>query len=370
MPERSTILDLAPAPGNPRNSEGAFLDLKDGRILFAYSRYVGSSADDHAYAEIAGIFSSDGGKTFSEPRILAKPESASDSEPEETNCMSVSLMRMRNGDIGLFYLVKHRGVSSEYVLRRSSDEGETWSEPIRCVSPLYRGYYVVNNDRVLRCENGRLIVPAAWHPSTMLYHNQPDHVDGRSTVVFCASDDDGYTWRQVSDQVGLPGGGHTNTGLQEPGITELGGGTLYAYFRTDLGRQYESVSIDGGESWFAPRPSGFTAPESPLLIKKNPYSGKYIAVWNPVPGYPGKAHHDSKTGPWTGGRNPLVMAESSDGVHFISPQVLEDNPDAGFCYPAMHFTGEKSMLLAYCCGGVEASDASCLVRTRISTVNW
>jgi hypothetical protein len=31
------VLELPPGPGNPRNSEGAFVTLKDGRILFVYS---------------------------------------------------------------------------------------------------------------------------------------------------------------------------------------------------------------------------------------------------------------------------------------------------------------------------------------------
>ena len=31
-------LELPPGPNNPRNSEGAFMPLKDGRIMFAYSR--------------------------------------------------------------------------------------------------------------------------------------------------------------------------------------------------------------------------------------------------------------------------------------------------------------------------------------------
>ena len=88
-------------PENPRNSEGAILTLNDGRIAFAYSRYRGESGDDHAYCEIALITSSDNGVTWSEPRILAKP----DFSKNEDNYMSVSLMRMANGDVGLFHLV-------------------------------------------------------------------------------------------------------------------------------------------------------------------------------------------------------------------------------------------------------------------------
>jgi len=42
-------LELRHKRNNPRNSEGAFITLADGRILFAYSRYYGSSwsDDDH-----------------------------------------------------------------------------------------------------------------------------------------------------------------------------------------------------------------------------------------------------------------------------------------------------------------------------------
>ena len=29
----NTVLELPPVKGNPRNSEGAFIELKDGRIM-------------------------------------------------------------------------------------------------------------------------------------------------------------------------------------------------------------------------------------------------------------------------------------------------------------------------------------------------
>ena len=44
------VLQLPPNPGNPRNSEGGFVTLRDGRILFVYTRYYGESWDDHAPA--------------------------------------------------------------------------------------------------------------------------------------------------------------------------------------------------------------------------------------------------------------------------------------------------------------------------------
>lgn len=38
---RQIVLRLVPGPDNPRNSEGSFITLKDGRILFIYSHFTG-----------------------------------------------------------------------------------------------------------------------------------------------------------------------------------------------------------------------------------------------------------------------------------------------------------------------------------------
>ncbi len=361
-PKKSDILNPY---GNPRNSEGSFLRLRDGRIAFAYSRYRGNSADDHAYAEIACVFSYDGGETFEDERILVRPNA--DPAADETNCMSVTLLRLGNGDVGLFYLLKRNNIVSEYLLRRSSDEMETFGEPTLCVASDMPGYYVVNNDRVVRMSNGRLIVPAAHHPSAMGYRGQTDCYDGRATAAFYASDDDGYTWRRISAMLALPSVAYSGTGLQEPGLIELTPGVLYAYFRTDLGRQYESVSIDGGANWFPIQASRFTSPASPLLIKRNEYSGKLYAIWNPVPEYYGRPA--AKV--WTGGRTPLVIAEgefTAGGIRWGTPKRIEDDPAAGFCYPAILFLNEREAVMSYCAGGVDPTDGMCLVRTRIRKV--
>ena len=59
------VLSLPAIPGNPRNSEGSFVTLADGHILFAYSSYSGESWSDHASADIAARVSTDDGNTWS-----------------------------------------------------------------------------------------------------------------------------------------------------------------------------------------------------------------------------------------------------------------------------------------------------------------
>ena len=47
------LLDLAPGPENPRNSEGAFARLPTGRILFAYRRFMEKGGEDNGRSDIA-----------------------------------------------------------------------------------------------------------------------------------------------------------------------------------------------------------------------------------------------------------------------------------------------------------------------------
>ena len=135
-------------------------------------------------------------------------------------------------------------------------------------------YYVLNNDRVLKLQSGRIFYAASRHS---IWEDKSKFAPGE--LCFFYSDDDGFTWRSTAAKLDI-GSNYSTTGLQEPGLAELPGGTVYGYFRTDRMYQYESVSLDGGERWFTPQPSKFTSPASPLLIRRNPFGGKYFAVWN------------------------------------------------------------------------------------------
>ena len=155
------VRELPPGADNPRNSEGDFLPLADGRILFAYSRYTGLCREDDCPCDIAAMFSADGGHTFSEPAVLIRA-----AEHGVQNIMSVSLLSMQNGDVGLFYLVKNPADgTSLYVLRRSTDGCRTFQAPVQCLPDQFAGYYIVNNCRVLRTRDGRILIPAAVHRS-------------------------------------------------------------------------------------------------------------------------------------------------------------------------------------------------------------
>lgn len=345
--------ELPPCGHNPRNSEGSFIQLPDGRIRFIYSRFDADNGNDDANCDIAEILSADGGETWTSPRVLFRA-----SESGADNLMSVSLLRLGNGDIGLFYLVKEDW-RSRYVLRRSADEGESWSEPVDCMYDP--GYKVINNDRVIRLASGRLVIPAAVHTPMGAGEGFGRNVRGDSFDVFYLSDDDGRTWRQSKSCVAFFSP-YNGAGLQEPGVVELSNGTLWGYARTALGRQYEFFSLDSGEGWTQAQPSQFTSPCSPLQIKRSPFDGRFLAVWNPAPSYPTRSEHFG----WD--RNPLVCAVSDGDMNFSEPLILEQEPQHGYCYPAVCFVDAHTALLAYCGGGAE--DKGCLNRLVIRKITF
>ena len=353
-----TVLELLSGPGNPRNSEGAFVTLKDGRILYVYTRYNGTSWADHASADLASRVSRDGGRTWSDSdRIVVKNEG-------NANIMSVSLLRLQDGRIALLYLRKDTQPDGSVTclpwLRFSVDEAETWSEPQKVVH--FPGYCVVNNDRLIQLSSGRLLIPIGFHRYAS-YRKENEIVvtiDGRSIACFQYSDDSGATWQEATQWI-YPPSAQSRTGLQEPGVVELRDGRLLAWFRTDQGCQYKAFSSDQGMTWSAAAPAPeFLSPTAPLSMRRCPRDGRLLAVWCDHSPY-WKFARDPKLS-W--GRTPLALAWSDDdGQTWRDHRLLETDPAAGFCYIAIHFT-DDAVLLAYCCGG-EARGTGVLQDSRL-----
>ncbi len=354
--DQKTVCEIPPAKKNGRNSEGDFITLKDGTIMFAYSRYNSDGMEDDDSCDIAALFSYDNGETFTDGKILVTAESL-----DTRNLMSVSLMRMNNGDLGLFFLKKLENGNSEYHLFRSADEGKTFYHKTKCLPNIFSSYYVINNCRVLKTKDGKLYIPAASHRKGIDEKGELQF-DYYAVSLLYVSEDDGFTWEEKNIKFTIPDP-NSETGLQEPGITELPDGSLYAYFRTDRLCQYESFSLDGGNKWTTPAPSRFTSPESPMLIKKNPYSKKYYSVYNPVPFYNTRNETEEF---FQGGRTPIILRESLDGINFSDEIILESDEEKGYCYPAIYFTDEKTILISFCAGGKE--DGSCLNKTIIKKI--
>ena len=328
LPRR--CLELRPGAGNPRNSEGSFVVLKDGRILFIYSRYNGDSGADHASAELAARYSDDQGETWTqEDEIVIQKEGLQ-------NVMSVSLLRLNDGSIAFFYLRKNNDYDCRPVLRISTDEGKTWGEAIQCI-PDQIGYYVLNNDRVIQMKNGRLVAPVCQHSK------QGDtKMDYMGTLLCYLSDDNGKTWRRGKQEWKVFDQDNRRICVQEPGVVELKDGRLMMFIRSNAGCQMISFSSDGGETWTPSTTSSILSPLSPASIKRIPKTGDLFLVWNNHDGVPDYLKQ-------AGRRVPLSTAISKDdGKTWELTKTLEGNLDGGhYCYIAIDFIGDD-VILGYC----------------------
>lgn len=310
--DKEVVLRLNPVPGNPRNSEGDFITLKDGRIMFVFTHYTGNHGDDNDNAFLAARYSDDNGKSWSSEDVKIVGQEG------KMNVMSVSLLRLKNGEIALFYLKINSEDDCIPMMRISNDEAKTWSDPIPCITDK-PGYFVLNNNRVIQLKDGRILFAVALHQSFK---------ERIGSIWSYYSDDNGRTW--------MPGNEASNPDsiiTQEPGVVELKNGEIMMFMRTTAGVQYLSFSKDKGISWSPVERSIIKSPCSPASITRIPSSGDLLMVWN------NNGENQKRT--------PLNIAISKDeGKSWDKIKILEDNPDGIFCYTAIHFT-DKNVLLGY-----------------------
>ena len=349
--DNEVVLKIDPSNEYPRNSEGAFVTLKSGKILFAYTQFYGGSSD-HSKARIVTIESDDQGLNWtSKPRVLVENWG-------EKNVMSVSLMRLKSGEIALFYLVKNGLHDCKPYVQLSLDEARNWSEPRLMVTPV--GYFVMNNDRVVQLNNGRLVAPVAFHRP--IYRDGEKSADWRGITIWYLSDDEGQTWYESDFWWALPIP-DSRSGLQEPGVVELSDGSLFSWARTSVGVQYGFYSTDQGITFSPPESTNLVSPCSPASIKRIPGTSDLLAVYN---------DHSGRFPFTENRRNPLVVAISKDGGKtWPVCKTIESDLDGHYCYTAIHFIND-TVLLAYCAGYYSNSDMGPLkpLRIRRLSIDW
>lgn len=345
VPEITRNKLLPPGPGNPRNSQGDFITLKDGKILFIYTHYT-SAKDDNSNSELVSRFSTDGGRTWSTENV---PVVGNEGGDGTGNVVNVSLLRLQDGRIAMFYLVKKKAPGSKLVafggdydcrpvMRISTDEAATWGPPRVCIPDA--GFHILNNCRVIQLESGRLVMPIARHDDPA----QPNNFNNKPLTSCWLSDDNGLTWRRSKNAL-TGASGKRKVALQEPGVVELKDGRLMMFCRTHARRIYISYSSDQGETWSVEEPmQGIWAALSAPAIKRIPQTGDLLLVWDD------HSIVTSATHPYEGKRTPFTVAISRDeGATWEKIKNIEDDVKGWYCYVAITFVGDN-VLLGHCAG--------------------
>ena len=202
--------------------------LKDGTlfcIFYAGYTHISAPNAEHPKGGAIGVITSkDEGKTWSEPRIMFD-------SPEDDRDPSICCLP--DGTLLCNYFNYGKNQEIEVCLIRSTDNGETWSEP-EVVLPSF-----ATSTPIRRLRSGRLVMPVYT-------------VDGNGKRAYSAvilSDDKGKTWSSPHP-IGLKAGRI----IDETDIYERKDGTLLAVCREVM---VGSESKDGGKHWSDVYPLGF-----------------------------------------------------------------------------------------------------------------
>ena len=275
---------------NRRNSEATVINLSDGSLLLAYTRFR-AGVHDLSPADIVTCVSSDGGKTWTKPHVVTKGDDATG------NVLSASFLRLGSGAIALFYCkltnVEGIGVFHDLKMRVSHDEGQTWDSE-RTLNILGNHSQVLLNDKAIRLSTGRILLPTYCGLSP--FSGDPEFVQP------LISDDDGETWfpspYRVCRQV------KTRGGLSESSVVERGDGSLLMISRTNSGFMYRSESQDCGETWKRPVATDIPASGSPSSLCRIPGSDDILLICNQI---------TKEESSWGFSRHRLTTFISKDG---------------------------------------------------------
>ncbi len=313
--EMIRLLAVEATPTSPRHSEGDLITRQDGSLLLVWTDYFQGKGWDRSPARLSAKTSSDGGRTWGQPWTAVD----SDRDSAGGNVMSVSLVRARSGDL----LMAHHGQTREMkakgmLLRRSADDGRTWSEPIR-ITPDTGNVHAANNACFRRLRGGRILLSCR------------EYIDGVRQPYALYSDDDGQTWQagELVPAADLTPDQIRRQNINEPSVAEIPDGRLIMMMRSVAGGHFFACSSDQGQTWSKPYLSPLRGIVAPPHINSIPGAGDLLAIWSR-----GLTE-----------RSPLHAAISRDGGQTWGPVKLLDRSEYhGYGYTSVTFVKGRALI--------------------------
>ena len=281
----------------PTDHQGPFVALADGGILTVENRIAFRSTDGGKTWEEFPVFASDAFADSNERALIRTPEGV-------ILFAFLNLPEMQSGKAPW-----GEGNAEDWILptyiTRSTDEGKTWSEPLKLQTRwcgAVRNFLILNSGRILLV--GQSVVP--WAHVTHVHY----------------SDDGGLSW-QVSNTLEL-GGNHDHDGAMEGALLLRKDGSILMLIRTTKGVFYKSESTDAGETWSKPQPTGIQNNNCCCALGRLA-DGRCYLLWNRNPNL--SAYHFDPQADSSGlglrGREELSIAFSdSVGETWSEPLVI------------------------------------------------
>jgi alpha-L-rhamnosidase len=228
-------------------------------------------------------------------------------------CYNPVLYQVPGGELILFYKIGPNVKGWTGWMKRSLNNGLTWSEP-ESIPAGYLG--PIKNKPVLI--DGLLVCPSSTENAGWRVH-------------FEFTKDNGRTWSKTD----VLNDGKTISGIQ-PSILTHGNLKLQAICRSMDGVLNETWSEDNGRTWSMLQPTDIPNNNSGIdaATLKN---GMHLLVYN---------HVKSKKGEW-GPRSPINLAVSDNGRDWYSSLVLYDEAGAEFSYPYIIQTSDGLVHIVY-----------------------
>jgi predicted neuraminidase len=248
---------------------------------------------------------------WSEPTLMAE---GIINENLRYPCWNPVLFKAQKGPLYLFYKVGPSPREWWGMQRTSTDNGKTWSEPVR----LPDGILGPIKNKPTQLADGTILSPS----STETRESWKAHVE-RST-------DQGKTWTLV------PVDPQTELDVIQGSILTYPDGRLQMLCRSRQNRIAEVWSSDQGKTWGTLTKTELLNPSSgtDAVTLRN---GWQILVYNPT--IRGKQ--------WDNGRQKLHVAMSKDGKTWTDVHVLENQERGEFSYPAIVQAADGKVHITY-----------------------
>ncbi|WP_435355560.1 sialidase family protein [Emticicia sp. SJ17W-69] len=230
-------------------------------------------------------------------------------------CWNPVLFKSKEGKLFLFYKVGVNPREWWGMMKTSTNDGKTWSEPIRLPDNILGPI----KNKPIQLASGEIL-----HPSST------ESLDSKIWKAHVEiSDANAQNWKKIDIENG-------EYGVIQPSLLTYPDGKIQMLLRSRQNNIIQSWSSDNGKSWGKLSPINLQNPNSGIDAVTL-MNGSHVLIYNPLP----------SGNKWSNGRNILKVAISKDGINWTDIYELENKDKSEYSYPAVIQTQDGLIHITY-----------------------